>query len=592
MTQGIAFGDHIKTGKIKRYKHGSEEDLKMRTPFLFILLLLVVGVLSLRLLVLQVASASYYRHLSDGNRTRTLIIHAPRGVILDRYDRPLVYNVPGFRKVSEDKVELIQREEALARIAKGEKGIEIDTLRNYPYKEAFSHVLGYVGQIDAESLKEMQYKDYLVNDVIGKSGLEEMYETQLKGQDGKELIEVDALGKKIKTLGMSDPLSGKEVQTTLDRDLQLVVYDALKDVEKGAVIVSTPKGEILSLVSKPSFDSNLFTMGNSYKVAGDSPYQEVSQILLDGNTQPLLNRAISGVYPPASTFKLIAAAAGLESKVIDENYGIEDTGIVRIGEFSFGNWYFLQYGRKEEGKVDVIRAIARSNDIFFYKLAELLHIDGISEVAQKFGVGVKLGIDLPGEVSGTLPTREWKQRVMKEQWYTGDTYHYGIGQGYLLTTPLQVNAWTQAVANKGMLYRPHLLSDERQQKVLSKDLMTDKTYSLIKQGMIAACEEGGTAYPLFDFSVKNSNLKIDNVDIFPSKKASNSAEMKHIQVACKTGTGQHGGDETLPHAWITLFAPVANPEVVITVLSEASGEGSTVAAPVAKKILEAWFGNK
>lgn len=596
MKHGIAFGEHIKTGKVKKYRYGDESSSPMRLSWLYICLLLFCGLVGFRLFALQIVSASYYKHLSDGNRTRTIVIHAPRGIILDRNNTPLVLNVPGFRKTNGDTIAFLQREDALSRIAKGEKGIEIDTLRSYPFADAFTHVVGYVGQIDADTIKEPEFSEYLPSDTIGKAGLEQQYEHKLKGEDGKQLVEVDAMGKIIRTLGQTDPIAGNDIQTTLDADLQKAVYSAMGRVVKGSAIVTKPNGEVLAMVSKPSYNPNLFTMGESYRSASSSGYQSISSVLLDGQGQPLLDRSISGVYPPGSTFKLVAAVSGLEKKIIDEKYTIIDTGIVHLGAFSFSNWYFTEYGRTEKSPVDVTLAIARSNDIFFYKLAELLHVDGISDTARLFGVGKKLGIDLPGEVSGLLPTTEWKEKEIGEQWYTGDTYQYGIGQGFLLTTPLQVNAWTQAIANKGTLYQPHFLLSAKP-KVLSKNLLSAKTYNLVQEGMIEACETGGTAWPLFDFTVKNDRIPLDGVNFLEAsatssaKLASQSAELRHVRIACKTGTAQHGDDHTLPHAWITLFAPADKPEIVVTVLDEASGEGSTEAGPVAKDILKAYFEN-
>ncbi|PIZ98160.1 MAG: hypothetical protein COX78_03665, partial [Candidatus Levybacteria bacterium CG_4_10_14_0_2_um_filter_35_8] len=201
-------------------------------------------------------------------------------------------------------------------------------------------------------------------------------------------------------------------------------------------------------------------------------------------------------------------------------------------------------------------------------------------------LGKPLGIDLEGEAAGTVPSPDWKEKEIGESWYLGDTYHYGIGQGFLLTTPLQVNGFTQVIANGGILYVPHLIKDQRS-KIKDQNLLDRKNIDLIRQGMIEACSPGGVAWPLFDFKVKNSDLKIDGKNFL--EDASGSAKMTKVAIACKTGTAQHGGEQTLPHAWITLFAPAYKPEIVITVLSEESGEGSNVAAPIAKKILESYF---
>jgi len=342
---------------------------------------------------------------------------------------------------------------------------------------------------------------------------------------------------------------------------------------------------VLALVSKPSFDPNLFTQGKDYKVSASSAYKNVTEVLMDSTSQPFLNRAISGLYPPGSTFKLVTAAAGLEDKIIDTHYSVKDTGVVKIGEFSFANWYFTNYGRTD-GDVNVVVGIKRSNDIFFYKLAEKIGHERLSKMAREFGIDKVFGIDLEGEHPGLVPTDAWKRENIGEPWYLGDTYHYGIGQGYLLTTPLAVNSWTQAIAANGTLYKPHILKDLGEEK-LNENIISKKTIDPIREGMIASCAPSGVAYPLFDFKVKNAKLKIDGRNIL--KVATGSADMRQIVVACKTGTAQHGGEKTLPHAWITLFAPAYDPQIVVTVLNEESGEGSNEAAPIAKEILEEWF---
>jgi penicillin-binding protein 2 len=585
---GVAFGDYISKGDGKRKNwdyEGQSRGNSERNYFLPLLLIVLFLILFIRIFYLQVIKGYYYRYLSDNNRTKTVVVHAPRGIIFDRNGTPLVFNVPGFRENVKGKTVFLSQDEALNLIAKGENGLEVDSLREYPYKEDFSHVLGYIGQISKEELAMPQYLNYLPTDPIGKEGIEQEYETKLKGIDGKQLYEVDSRGNIVRKLGQDEPTPGENITLTLDAKLQEAAFNASKDVKKGSVIVSNPKGEILALISKPSFDPNLFTMGQNYKPSSESSYLNLSDILLDSQNQPLLDRSISGVYPPGSTFKLIVASAGLSSKIIDENWQIEDTGVLKVGDFSFSNWYYTGYGGKD-GEVNVVKGIKRSNDIFFYKLAEKVGVDKVSETAKKFGLDEKLGIDLAGEQLGTVPTPEWKLKNIGEQWYLGDTYHYGIGQGYLLVTPLQVNGWTQAIANSGTLYKPHLLKDLGTQ-VLASNLLDQHSSDLIREGMIEACSPGGVAWPLFNFTVKNKNLLIDGKNI--TEVASASADTRHVVIACKTGTAEHGDANTQPHAWITLFAPAYNPQIIVTVLSESSGEGSNVAAPIAKKILEEWF---
>lgn len=603
MKHGVLFGEHIKTEKIKRrqYDEGGESPMRHRGFLLPIILGIITVLLLGKLFALQLMQGDTYRKLADSNRTRTQTIHAPRGVIFDRSGTPLVFNTPGFLQTQRDesgkitKATHVGQEEALARIAKGDRSIEVASLRQYPYKEATSHVLGYIGQISEEELQSYEFKEYLANDWIGKNGIERQYEHMLKGIDGKRLIEVDALGKPMRSLGQTDPIAGTNITLTLDAKLQEKVHQATQDMKKGAVIVSTPDGQILAMVSRPSFDANLFTLDETYKGASDSAYPTVESMLLDGHNQPLLDRAIGGTYPPGSTFKIVTAIAGLENKVIDGDFQVTDTGILKIGDFSFANWYYTQHGGKD-GEVNVIKALSRSNDIFFYKLGQMLGVDTLSATARKFGLGEKLGIDLGGEMTGLVPTKEWKKKTLNEDWYLGDNYHYGIGQGYLLTTPMQVNSWTQVVANGGTLYEPRLLKS-KEKRVKSKELLSEETLALVREGMIQSCRKGGVAWPFFDFSVKNQTLKsnIDGKDFLDLKSASGSGITKDsvgITVACKTGTAQHGGEETKPHAWITLFAPAYHPEVVVTVLVESAGEGSSVAGPIAKKVLEVYFTEK
>ena len=584
---GVAFPDFVSTDKIHKKQKEFVQNHSTRDIFLLICLAVFVFLIFVRVFYLQVLQGSKYRYLSNSNRIRTVIVHAPRGIIFDRNGVPLVFNIPGFREQVNGKTIQIEQKDALALIAKGKKDLEVDSLRRYPYKDALAHVLGYLGQISKIELSNSLYSGYGAGDLIGKDGIEQEYEAKLRGTDGKQLIEVDAMGNPVRTLGQTDPIPGQNITLTIDSGLQEAVFNAMKGVKRGAAIVSTPKGEVLAMVSKPSFDPNLFTLGSSYLVSSDSSYFSVSDILSDSKNQPLLNRAIAGVYPPGSTFKLIVAASGLQNNIIDQNYEIEDTGVLNVGSFSFSNWFYTGYGRTD-GLVNVVKGIQRSNDIFFYKLAEKVGVDNVSKTAQEFGLGKPLGIDLEGESSGLVPTQEWKQKTLGEQWYLGDTYHYGIGQGYLLVTPLQVNGWTQGVANNGIIYQPHLLESEKP-ITLASNLLTSNNDNLIKQGMVEACSPGGVAWPLFDFMVKNDKLKIDGNNITGIPASSGSADMRQVALACKTGTAETGNSKDEPHSWITLFAPAYNPQIVVTILSENSGEGSNVAGPIAKNILNYWF---
>jgi penicillin-binding protein 2 len=321
---------------------------------------------------------------------------------------------------------------------------------------------------------------------------------------------------------------------------------------KGAVVASDARtGEILALVSSPSFDP------------------EQVEEYLDNKGLPLFNRAVSGEYPPGSVFKVVTATAALEEGKVNELTEIEDTGEIRVGVWRFGNWYYDQYGRKE-GVLRIVRAIARSNDIFFYKLGEWLGIELLSDWAKYFGLASLTGIDLAGEAYGLMPTPAWKEEYKGEQWYLGDTYITAIGQGDILMTPLQVNQMVGIIASRGRLCQPMVVAREpepnRQDNCQRLDI-SDRTLETVIEGMRQVCEAGGTAWPLFEFKVKG----------------------KRIEVAGKTGTAEFGDPEDKTHAWFSGFAPVTEPEIVVTVLLEAAGDGSDEAAPVAKELLRYWF---
>lgn len=587
---GHAFSDYVtheKTGR--RYSNNNFSSYSFSKFIPFLLIMLLAGVLVGRLLYIGVFQGAYYKKLSNQNRTRTTIIPAGRGVILDRKGRALVANSPAFKLIEEKdgkkNVIILGRDDALKQISRG-IDVKNDVLRDYIYKSAFAHVLGYVGPISEDEVSRPEFSEYAVSDFVGKLGLEKSYERLLHGKNGKELFEVDSRGKMTRSLGNEPPQDGKNLNTTLDLDVGLSVAKAFLHIKKGAVVVSDPRdGGILAIYSKPTFDPNIFTHPDKYLAEGD--YRAPENAITDSDNQPLLDRAISGTYPPGSTFKLITAIAALEDGSIRPDTQIEDTGILKIGAFSFGNWYFLQYGRRE-GSLDIIGAIKRSNDIFFYKAAEETGVDNVSFWAKTFGLGSKSGIDLPGEAHGTVPTVEWKKQTIGEQWYLGDTYNYGIGQGYLLTTPLQVNLWATVFANGGTIYRPHLLAGKKE--VVEKSFIKGEYMGLVREGMRESCDTGGVAWPLFNFKVKNPNLIIDNNDY--TEEASGGAKFVRVKLACKTGTAEIGGAETKPHAWITVFAPFSHPEIAVTVLVENGGEGSSIAGPVARDILKDYFERK
>lgn len=583
---GHAFSDHIFEERIKRKKGFSTSGVSGLLRLIPLLFLSIVFVLMiLRLFTLQVVRASYYSRLSDENRIRTVLIPAPRGIILDRKGEALVRNVPAFNVLKDGKIEWLARDEALKRVSKGEN-VLATVKREYVHKDLFAHVIGYVGQISSEEVLLPDFENYGLSDFTGRMGLEEQYEKLLHGQNGRQLYEVNARGERIRLLGEQAPVAGSVLKTTLDADIQKAAVDAMKDIEKGAVIVSDPRnGSVLALFSKPSFDPNLFTRESTYEPAGD--YKKKEDILLDDTKFPLLNRVIAGVYPPGSTYKIITSLAALSEKTISENTEYEDTGVLSIGGSNFGTWNYLESGRKE-GFMDVKQALVRSNDIFFYQASRKLGVDKLSSWSRTLGLGVKTGIDLPGEVVGTVPSPSWKEKNVEEQWYLGDTINMSIGQGFLEATPVQVNLFTQFIANGGTFYKPHILDGDVE--VIKENIVEEEYIDIVKEGMRGACEPGGTGYPLFNFKVENPYLNIDGIDYV--KPASAGANMVQVVTGCKTGTSESHGVDAEPHAWFTIFAPYYNPEVAITVLVENGGQGSEVAAPIARDIMKVYFERK
>lgn len=512
-------------------------------PFIILLFSFFI-ILWSRLFYLEILQGKQNNLLAQENRIRIIKVPGTRGVIFDRESKILVRN----------------RQDG----------------REYLYPETLAHVLGYLGETDEKDLEDSFYE---VFDIIGKSGIEKQYDKILRGRDGRILVETDSLGKIIREIKKEEPQAGKDLALTLDLDLQLKAFSLLKG-RKGAIIASNPKtGEILSLVSLPSFDPNLFTLTKqinpvfersaaneeSERQTGFSSARnkEINQVLQDPN-QPLFNRAITGLYPPGSTFKIVTALSALEEEKITKDTQIEDTGEIKVGPYTYSNWYFLQYGGKD-GQVNVVKAIKRSNDIFFYQVGERLGINKLALWSERFGLGKILGIDLPGEAAGLIPTPQWKKEVKTENWYLGDTYITAIGQGNLLLTPLAVNQVTSIIAAQGKSCTPHLLKDRKVNCEALK--IKPENLQLVKEGMKEACTKGGTASVFFDFKP---------------------------QVACKTGTAEYGltgqlKSKAQTHAWFTVFAPADEPEIGVTVLLEGAGEGSKEAAPIARDLLKYWF---
>ncbi len=554
--------------------HKKGEDLWRTTAFL-VLCLILFFVLFLKLFHLQIISGSSNRELADGNRIQVKLIHAPRGVIYDRNGKVLASNSPAFRLFDTNppaggkKAKLITREEALSLEVKGDpkyKDLEVDNVRSYEGEE-FAHVLGYVGEISEEELKNAEYKNYHLGDRIGKEGVEKVYEKVLRGKDGGEIIEVNSQGEKIRTLRTDPPVPGQNIYLNIDADLQDKLFKLTKDqIEKvgsccASVIAMDPgSGAILALFSLPSYDPNIFTKGED---------SQISEIFTNPHF-PILNRSISGTYPPGSTFKIVTSLAALNSGKITPDTVFQDNGVLYLGLYSFSNWYFNEYGRTE-GAVNLLKAIQRSNDIYYYGVAQTIGVDVIANMARKLKLGDKLNIDLPAESNGLIPDDVWKRKTFNEVWFPGDTLHMAIGQGYVLTSPLQILGITSFIASNGTLYQPQLVNkitfgdstvSNFKSKVLLSNIISKDKINLVKKGLELVPKYGGTAWPFFTFP---------------------------IPTAGKTGTAEYGDPKNLTHAWYTSYAPADNPKIALTVLVEGGGEGSNTSAPIAKEAYRWYF---
>ncbi len=527
--QEIDWGEGLLIWAVRRKSGNGENDFsKMskvgwREKSLFILSVLAGGILLARVAYLQLVAGESNFLLAKNNSIKLERLRAPRGILFDQNKVALTENV------------------------KDEKyGVN----RKYPYGPELAHLIGYVSEVRESEVGCRNGNCYQPGMLIGRFGVEKSFEISLRGVDGGEIWEENAGGKRLRKLGEQVPVKGKDVYLSVDERLQKIAYQALKDKlgdkGKGAVVALDMEGKVLALVSYPSFDPNLFTVAKNES--------ELKSILKDTQKQYFLNRVIGGNYPPGSVFKLVTAYAGLEEGKINGQTEIEDTGELKIGKYRYGNWYWDEYGKKE-GKLNVVGAIKRSNDIFFYKVGEMVGIKKLDRWAEKFGLGEKTGIELKGEIKGLVPTPLWHQRHFGEAWFLGNTYHLAIGQGDLLVTPLQV-ARMGVAAVSGRLCQVSVLKNKPSN---CEDLhLKSKNIELVREGMKETCAPGGTAFPLFDFKP---------------------------WLICKTGTAQHGGKKTKPHAWILVGYPGENPKMILVVMLENAGEGSRQAGGVAKEIL-------
>ena len=575
--------------------------------------LVMFAVIFFRLWYLQVLSGDNYVAEARENRVRAIKLQAPRGEIVDRYGQELVQNRNSFSiKVTPDKLPRrgAEREELYGRLAKllglnpgrlekrveGElerlpyskptikqdvqqsvlayvlerqerfPGVEPEreSLREYPRGVVGAHLFGQVGEVSPEELKDEHFNGVEMGDRIGKAGIEREYDRFLRGRNGAARVEVDANGNLTGTLNREEPLQGKRLRLSLDLDVQRVGQKALAGgTGKGAfAVMNVRNGEVLALGSQPSFDPNVFTKPITEK--------QLNALTSKDLGEPLLNRAIQAGYPTGSTFKLITATAALESGLITPSTPLSDPGVITIGNQEFEN-----AGRVAHGVVSLVPALTVSSDVFFYQLGRDMDVKGmpLQAWARRLGIGRRTGIDLPEEQPGRLPTPEWrnrwyKQKLAERPWSVGDNVNLSVGQGDLLSNPLQMAVAYAAVANGGKVLRPRLglrIEDASGRALQQLDAPTARRVNIseenrqaILEGLYGAANApGGTSTPVFEG--------------FP------------IPIAGKTGTAEWVGRPD--QSWYVALAPYPNPKYVVAVTDEAGGFGAETAAPMARLIL-------
>jgi penicillin-binding protein 2 len=568
------------------------------TCFIFLLLFL-------RLWDLQVVKGREYKKIAESNRLRIVEIPAPRGLIYDRDHNPLVKNIPSFdiSVVKEDLlkepgtlsalgrlIDLSPEEirsrlhttsinpllpvklkqdvtfEEVARVEARKMdfpGLQVDTVisREYKYEGLASHAIGYLGRLTLEQSKDPEYVDVPRRAFIGQMGAEKVYDRILRGVAGKKFIEVDAMGRVIRVAGVQPPVKGDDIQLTIDLNIQREAEIAIAGRAGSVVTMDVHSGEILALVSMPSFNPNLFARGIKYR--------DWNRLVGDP-LKPFLNRSIQSQYPPGSTFKPIVAIAALEKGIITGNTKFTCNGSINVGRV------FRCWQSKGHGAIKMHRAIVESCDVYFYEIGKRMDIDTLAHYASLFGLGRVTGVELDGEVPGIVPSKDWKQGAKKEKWFLGETINVVIGQGYLSATPIQMARLTAALVNGGKLLRPRLLKDSNTEGIVeSVAKVRPRTMALIKKALRGVVKD--------------------------KKGTGHLARSDIVSIGGKTGTSQVVGsrdkseiisDRFKDHAWFISFAPEKKPEIAVAVFVEHGGHGSTSAAPIAKKVIEAYAKKK
>lgn len=588
------------------------KDLQQRIKYLRGFIIFIFAIILFRGWHMQIIKGTHYKRLAENNRVRTVILPPLRGVVYDRNGEVLAKNVPSFNlglvladindlnktitriapviNLSPDDIKekinsskyydpfspvIIKENISIREVAIIESNrwnlqgvvIVVEGRREYPNKEFAAHLIGYVGEISQEQLKEDEYISEPMGRIIGQNGIEKFYDGVLRGKVGRKNIEVDAAGRERRLLNITEPVSGDNIVLSIDFQIQKIAEEALAGRRGAIVAMDTETGEILALVSHPAFDPNILSKRLSSKV-----WQQI----VSNPSHPLNNRAIQGIYPPGSVFKIVMAYGGLEGGYIDQ-----DNKISCIGRMQFGNRLFRDWKSEGHGVVSLHKAVSESCDVYFYQLGNRMEIDNIARYANLFGLGETTGIDLPSEKKGLVPSTEWKLANRKERWYAGETLSVSIGQGYLSVTPLQQAVMLNAIANSGLIVRPRVLKSV----ISDKDKKTFE-FPPVEAGSIPINESMLT-------TIKNALRGV----VHDNGGTGWAARSTVVDIAGKTGTAQVVGRRLQgieswmynDHAWFVAFAPVNKPKITVAVLVEHGGHGGSAAAPIAKRIIEEYF---
>ena len=597
------------------------EWFNQRLTGVLLLVLMAFAVLIVRLFYLQVIEGKEYRRQSEINSIRLRDIDAPRGLIFDRNGTMLVDNRPSFdlyivpkdAKPVEKTIEKLSRflgepaDDLMAQLKKGRKqgaytpillreDIGRDTLatvevqnydlpgvvvkvspkRHYLFEQHAAHLLGYMGEINSDELQCAPYAECKGGDFIGKFGIEKAFEDKLRGKRGGRQVKVNATGQIVRILKTVEAQAGHNLFLTIDYNLQATAEHLLQGQTGAVVAVDPNNGQILAMASSPSFDPNHFVSGMP---------RDIWSGLISNPFRPLENKAIQAEYPPASTYKILTAIAGLEEGVIDENSTYYCPGF-----YKYGNRIYRCWRRGGHGEENVVDALKRSCDVFFYQVGEALGVDRLAWYAKACGLGAPTGIQLDGESKGLIPTAAWKRKRLGVSWQGGETLSVAIGQGFDLVTPLQMAMLIAGVGNGGTRYKPILINaiqsgDDGSQTTFQPEVVGrlpihEKTLDLVRRGLWEVVNEShGTAHA----------ARLEGVD-FSGKTG--TAQVVALKPAGQTDAAGNDADNIFfkDHAWFVAYGPSENPRIAVAVMIEHGEHGSSAAAPVAREIIRTYLG--